>query len=109
MSDLAFDKDKDAFSPDERINFHDAKMPTEISRHFFRALSRVMPEPALFFEESFLEPLTSVFCEFQDHYNRQNFDADPNLKTLPDCKAFTFEVVSTNMLMVDIFAPKGQI
>lgn len=75
MSDLAFDKpaspDKPSsdLSSDDRINFHEAKMPSEISKYFFTAISRVMPEPALIFEESLLEPLTSVFAGFQDKYN----------------------------------------
>ena len=43
-------------------------------------------------------------------YNTQNdFDSDPNLKQLPDCTEFIFEVVNTNMLMADIYAPKNMI
>ena len=72
-------------------------------------LSRVMPEPVLDFEKTLLEPLTSVFADFQAHYNSQDFNKDTNLKTLPDCNVFTFEVVSTNMLIVDIYAPKDRI
>ena len=46
------------------INFHDAKMPSEISDQLFKSISRVMPEPALSYEDSLLEPLTSVFAEY---------------------------------------------
>jgi hypothetical protein len=74
-----------------------------------RILSRVMPEPVLDFEKNLLEPLTSVFADFQAHYNNQDFNMDAELKTLPDCTVFTFEVVSTNMLMVDVYAPKDRI
>lgn len=28
---------------------------------------------------------------------------------LPDCNIFAFEVISTNMLMADIYAPNGRI
>ena len=31
------------------------------------------------------------------------------MKMLPDCKVFAFEVISTNMLMADVYAPKGRI
>ena len=96
-------------SSGDKMNFHDAKMPTEIRSDMFKMLSRVMPEPILDFEKTLLEPLTSVFADFQAEYNKQDFNMDPDLKTLPDCTVFTFEVVNTNMLMVDIYAPKGRI
>ena len=71
----------------------------------FKSISRVIPEPVLVYEMNLLEPLSSVFQDFQTEYNEQDFDADPYLKQLPDCKEFTFEVVNTNMLMKDIYAP----
>lgn len=44
-------------------------MPTQIDRDMLKMLSRVMPEPVLDFEKTLLEPLTSVFADFQAHYN----------------------------------------
>ena len=66
-----------------------------------------MPAPLLDFEQNLMEPLTTVFAEFQEKYNTQDFDADPNLKTLPSCYEIIHQTVSTNMLMADIYAPKS--
>ena len=74
----------------------------------FKVLSRVIPAPVLDYERNLLEPLTSVFSDFQAEYQKQDFN-DPSLKMLPDCNVFAFEVISTNMLMADIYAPKGRI
>ena len=75
----------------------------------FKVLSRVLPAPVLVYEHNLLEPLTSVFADYQSAYNKQDFNLDPNLKTLPDCTDFTFEVVNTNMLLADVYAPRGRI
>ena len=45
-------------------NFHDLKMPKEISPDMFKVLSRVMPDPVLDYETLLLEPITSVFADF---------------------------------------------
>jgi len=52
------------------LNFHDAAAPSEISEHMFKFTSRLMPEPILAYEQHMLEPLTSVFADFQDSYNK---------------------------------------
>ena len=44
-------------------------MPSEISRDMFKVLSRVLPAPVLAYEHNLLEPLTSVFGDFQNEYN----------------------------------------
>lgn len=90
------------------VNFHDRNMPLEISAHMFENLGRIMPEPTLEYEAVMLEPLTSVFSGFQAAYKSIS-DQDSRLNELPDCKQFVFELVSTNMLLEDIFAPKGRI
>ena len=72
-------------------------------------MGRVMPAPVLRYEKDFLEPLTAVFADFQEAYHKQNFDADPDLKTLPDCREFALEVISSNMLLEDIYAPKDRL
>ena len=55
-----------------KLNFHDLKMPTEINPDMFKYLSRVMPSPVLDYETIFLEPITSVFADFQTEYERQH-------------------------------------
>jgi hypothetical protein len=45
-------------------------MPTEISRDMFKVLARIMPAPVLDYEKNLLEPLTSVFCDFQSEYEK---------------------------------------
>ena len=47
-----------------KLNFHDLKMPKEISPDMFKVLSRVMPAPVLDYETKLLEPITSVFADF---------------------------------------------
>lgn len=66
-----------------------------------------MPQPVLEYEKALLEPLTAVFADYQAAYNAQDFATNPSLKKLPDCNEFTFEVVNTNMLMADLYAPKN--
>lgn len=44
--------------------------------------------------------------DFQQAYARQ---AGPTAKSLPDCTAFQMELVNTNMLVRDLFAPRGRI
>lgn len=46
------------------LNFHETKMPSEITRDMFKVLSRVMPAPVLDYEKNLLEPLTSIFSDF---------------------------------------------
>jgi len=84
-------------------------MPRELGKDMLRLTSRVMPKPVLDYEKDLLEPLTSVFADFQAEYNKQNFDENVNLKSLPCCKEFKFEVVSSNMLLADIYSPKNRI
>lgn len=91
------------------VNFHDSPLPSELSEHMFRSTARVMPKPLLEYEKHLLEPLTSVFSDFQDSYKKQDFNSDPDLKMLPDCREFVFEVVSSNMLLEDMYAPRGRI
>lgn len=83
-------------------------MPSEIRPDIFDVIGRVMPKPMLNFEEKLLEPLTSVFAEYQTIYNSK-LDEDPKMKGLPDCQKFQFELVSANMLLEDMFAPPGRI
>ena len=90
------------------VNFHDRNMPLEISPHIFESLGRVLPGPSLEYEAVMLEPLTSVFADFQAAYKLLS-DQDQRLKELPDCRKFVFELVSTNMLLEDIYAPQGRI
>lgn len=74
----------------------------------FDVMGRVMPDPVLDYEENLLEPLTSVFADYQAAYALKLED-DPSLKELPQCSKFVFELVSSNMLLEDIFAPPGRI
>ena len=54
----------DAEDSKGKLNFHDLKMPKEISPDMFKVLSRVMPTPVLDYETKLLEPITSVFADF---------------------------------------------
>lgn len=91
------------------LEFHDMKMPSGICKDMFKVLSRVMPAPVLCYEKNLLEPITSVFEDFQTAYGKKSGAGSGNgaqKKTLPDCKVFTLELISTNMLLEDIYAPK---
>ena len=67
-------------------DFHDKHMPSCISSDMFERIQRFLPMPVLDYELNLLEPLTSVFAEFQEEYNKdKDFDTDRKLISLPDC------------------------
>ena len=83
-------------------------MPSEIGKDMFKVIGRVLPSPNLEFEDKLLEPLTSVFADYQAAY-ATHLDTNAHMKELPDCRKFAYELVSTNMLLEDVYAPPGRI